>query len=192
MMPRPGGAGNGKTRRNPRRGSTVGRSGRRCHSCRWTLEGCRMSRWTCCLLLGAVGLLTGAGSDWAQDGPSFERTRDVIYGRKSGMALTMDVFTPKQANGGAVIFVVSGGWFSNPEAINPVIPAEFLRRGYTVFCVCHGSQPKFTIPEIIDDLHRAVRFIRFNAKQFHIDPERIGVTGVSAGGHLSLVLGTSG
>ena len=44
----------------------------------------------------------------------------MIYGRKFGVALTMDVFTPKKdANGAAVIFVVSGGWFSRTSPIKP-------------------------------------------------------------------------
>ena len=46
---------------------------------------------------------------------------------------------------------------------------RFLERGYTVFAVVHGSQPKFTIPEIQQDLHRSVRFIRHNAGKFGID-----------------------
>ena len=41
--------------------------------------------------------------------------------------------------------------------------AVLLQRGYTVFAVVHGSQPKFTIPEILGDMHRAVRFIRSHA-----------------------------
>jgi acetyl esterase/lipase len=122
----------------------------------------------------------------------FERTRDVIYGRKFGLAMTMDVFTPKKPNGKALIFVVSGGWFSRPEAIQPVFAYTFLTRGYTVFAVVHGSQPKFTLTEIVDDMHRAVRFIRHNAKKYRIDPDKIGIYGASAGGHLSLMMGTSG
>jgi acetyl esterase/lipase len=130
---------------------------------------------------------------FAQDAPAFDRKRDVIYGRKFGTALTMDVFTPKEKpNGAAVIVVVSGGWFSNPDNINPNYCAPFLKRGYTVFAVVHGSQPKYTVPEIIEDMHRAVRFIRHNAKDFKIDPDRIGITGGSAGGHLSLMIGTTG
>ncbi len=125
------------------------------------------------------------------------RTEDVIYGRKFGTALTLDVFSPKQAegkpgNGAAVIFVVSGGWFSSHEAINQGFVNEFLNRGYTVFAVVHGSQPKFTILEIVDDMHRAVRFIRSRASHYQIDPDRIGISGASAGGHLSLMQGTAG
>ena len=88
--------------------------------------------------------------------------------------------------------MVSGGWFSAHEAINPAFIRELLNRGYTVFAVVHGSQPRYTIPEIVKDMNRAVRFIRYHAKDYHIDPNRIGVTGASAGGHLSLMLGTAG
>jgi acetyl esterase/lipase len=129
----------------------------------------------------------------ADDPAAYDRKEDVIYGRKYGSALTMDVFTPKaNANGAAVIWVVSGGWFSDHAVINTGFVDELLRRGYTVFAVVHGSQPKYTIPEILQDMHRAVRFIRHHAKDYHIDPDRIGITGGSAGGHLSLMQGTAG
>src|SRR5947209_265716 len=86
----------------------------------------------------------------------FTRKEDVVYGRKFGTALTMDVFTPKaNANGAAIVWVVSGGWFSAHEAINPAAIDELLKRGYTVFAVVHGSQPRFTIPEIVSDMNRA-------------------------------------
>jgi acetyl esterase/lipase len=125
--------------------------------------------------------------------PSFTRTKDVVYGRKYGTALTMDVFAPKKdGNGAGLIWVVSGGWFSAHEAINPLFVEEFIKRGYVVFAVVHGSQPRFTIPEILQDLHRAVRFIRLHARDYKVDPERIGIYGASAGGHLSLMQGTAG
>jgi acetyl esterase/lipase len=129
----------------------------------------------------------------AQDAPTFTRTSDMIYGRKAGLALTMDVFTPKvKANGLGIIVAISGGWRSHPAAIRPEMYGAFLERGYTVFAVIHGTQPKFTIPEILDDMHRAVRFVRYHAKDYRIDPDRLGITGSSAGGHLSLMLGTDG
>ena len=143
--------------------------------------------------LAALALLIIlASSSAAQDRPKYERTRDVIYGRKSGLALTMDVFTPRKPNGFGVISVVSGGWFSNPKSINVAFYQPLLDRGYTVFAVVHGSQPKFTLPEIVEDMHRAVRFIRHDAKKYAIEPDRIGIMGASAGGHLSLMMGTAG
>ncbi len=69
---------------------------------------------------------------------------------------------------------------------------EMLRRGYTVFAVVHGSQPKYNITEAIDDLQQAIRFIRINAKKYQIDPDRIAITGGSAGCHLSLMMGVRG
>jgi acetyl esterase/lipase len=153
----------------------------------------------CCLALLPLAAARGdaasrgsAAAAW-QDGPNYTRTKDVIYGRKWGTALTMDVFAPKKgANGLGVIWVVSGGWFSDARNINPVAADEFLRRGYTVFQVVHGSQPKYTIPEILEDLHRAVRYIRHHARDYKIDPERLGISGASAGGHLSLMQGMAG
>lgn len=139
----------------------------------------------------AVLMLPGVGA--ADDGPSYTRREDVVYGRKHGMALTLDVFAPKaKPNGVGLVFVISGGWFSNHDAIPLPLIEPFTRRGYTVFAVCHGSQPRFTVPEMIDDLNRAVRFVRHKAKDFAIDPERIGIFGASAGGHLSLVQATCG
>src|SRR6266849_5073418 len=140
-----------------------------------------------------AALLAGVGAARAADDIGYTRKEDVIYGRKFGTALTLDVFTPKKnANGAAVIWVVSGGWFSDHGAINPKFFDELLKRGYTVFAVVHGSQPRFTIPEAVADMNRAVRFIRYHAKDYKIDPDRIGITGGSAGGHLSLMQGMAG
>ena len=127
------------------------------------------------------------------DAELFTRKGDIVYGRKYGTALTMDVFQPKKnGNEAALIFTVSGGWFSSHRGINPGFVREILKRGYTVFAVVHGSQPKFDITEILKDMHRSVRYIRFHAKDYNIDPDRIGIYGASAGGHLSLMQGTAG
>lgn len=123
---------------------------------------------------------------------SFTRTEDIIYGRKYGVALTMDVFTPEQPNKAAVLFMISGGFFSSKEAINAAFFKPFLNRGYTVFAIVHGSQPKFVIPEITEDIHRAVRFVRANAEKYGVDPMKFGIAGASAGGHLSLTMATQG
>ena len=130
----------------------------------------------------------------AQESPALARTEDVIYGRKFGTALTLDVFRPAKPNGCGVVYLVSGGWFSSHASVSDrnAFVKNFAARGYTVFAVVHGSQPKFTIPEILEDVHRAVRFVRSNAPQYGVNPERLGVTGASAGGHLSLLIGTLG
>jgi acetyl esterase/lipase len=148
------------------------------------------------LLLLALLALVAAPSLRAADEAPYTRKEDVIYARKYGTALTMDVFTPKKnANGAGVILAVSGGWYSDHAMIAGAVPLfvrPMLDRGYTVFAVVHGSNPRFTLPEILEDMHRAVRFIRHNAKDYGIDPGRLGITGGSAGGHLSLMQGLAG
>lgn len=131
----------------------------------------------------------------AQSRAEVNITPDVVYGHKFGLANTFDVFTPSEnANGAAVLFMVSGGWFSAwapPQQLLPML-APLTDAGYTVFAVRHGSSPRFSIPEAVEDVRRSVRFIRMESAKFGIDPDRLGVFGMSAGGHLSLMLGTTG
>lgn len=155
------------------------------------MGSCSISRFVWVAALGAWALGWGAGS-WSargQEGAIYDR-EEVIYGRKHGVALTMDVFTPKgERNGLGIAMVVSGGWFSDHAFVNDGLIMPYLKRGYTVFCVVHGSQPKYSIPEIVGDMRRSIRFIRHESARFGVDPDRLGVTGASAGGHLSLMLG---
>lgn len=121
---------------------------------------------------------------------------DVVYGHKDGMALTMDVLKPKSgANGAAVIFIVSGGYVSDytppQELAGRSLFKDLLGKGFTVIALRHGGSPKYLIPEIVADVRRGVRFIRFSARQWGVDPNRLGVFGGSAGGHLSLMIGTA-
>jgi len=129
--------------------------------------------------------------------PGTECTRkaDVIYARKHGTALTMDVIVPPKPNSAAVIWVVSSGFNSHHAWVEgPQFAAKMsvlLNRGYTVFAVVHGSVPKFTVPEYYADIRRAIRFIRHHAKSYNVDPNRIGISGASAGGVISLMMGAA-
>ncbi len=120
---------------------------------------------------------------------------DIVYGHKHGLAMTLDHYQPSaDTNGAAIVFMVSGGWFSRwspPEQALPLF-APYLSEGYHVFAVRHGSSPRYTIPEAVADVRRAIRFIHSQADRFKIDASRLGVLGMSAGGHLSLMLGTTG
>ncbi|MFO0842454.1 MAG: alpha/beta hydrolase [Gemmataceae bacterium] len=119
---------------------------------------------------------------------------DLIYGRKDGMALTLDVIRPDKPNGAGILWMQSGGWYSiwaEPKALQGA-SKPFLDKGFTMFIVRHGSAPKYAVPDAVADVRRAVRFVRLKAKDHGVDPERLGVMGGSAGGHLSLMLGTTG
>lgn len=119
---------------------------------------------------------------------------ELVYGRKDGMGLLMTQLKPKvRSNGKAIISVMAGSWFSNFTMVERSVyyKRQYLDKGYNVFMVVLGSQPRYAIPDEIDDLKRAVRYIRYNAKQLGMDPNYIGIEGASAGGHLSLAIATA-
>jgi acetyl esterase/lipase len=139
-----------------------------------------------------LALLLPTFRAFAADATNVRRTEDVIYGRKFGMALTLDVFQPAHPNRCGLLFLVNGGWLSSKATplmvtIRPGDYQPFLDRGYTVFAVVTSSQPRFTIPEIAADVRRAVRFVRANATRFGVRGDRLGILGSSSGGHLTLL-----
>ena len=151
----------------------------------------RNTLWTIAAVVLLVALVVG--SAWWYFHPTVQRTNAIAYGKRGGETLALDVLRPAKPNGVGVLLLVSGGWKSGePGSFGEWMAAPLIRRGYTVFPIYHVSQPKVTIMEITDDMHRAVRFVRHHAKDYGIDPQRIGVTGGSAGGHLSLMLATRG
>ncbi|HEX4685046.1 MAG TPA: alpha/beta hydrolase [Gemmatimonadaceae bacterium] len=122
------------------------------------------------------------------------KTRDVIYMKSGGAAFTMDVLRPARPNRAAVVFVVSGGWISDHAMINnfePDLEQVFVGGGFTVFEVVHGAQPRFKVAEIVDQVRTAVRFVRAHAADYGIDTNRVGVSGISTGGHLALMIAAS-
>jgi acetyl esterase/lipase len=141
------------------------------------------------LLIVSLASLTAAAADSLQ----FSKT-EIIYGRKDGMALTMTMLKPaKNTNGKAIISVLSGNWVSSERMREGFAEKAdmYVEAGYTVFGVMVGCQPRYTIPDEVQDLQRAVRFIRYHASEYGIDPGHIGITGSSSGGHLSLMIATS-
>ena len=115
-------------------------------------------------------------------------------GTRDGLALTLDVHRPARPNGAGVIAIVSGGWQSSVELAQVFAQASppLNEKGFTVFVVRHGSRPRYPMSSIVADMRRSVRFIRQHAKEYGVDPNRIGVFGNSSGGQLALLLGTTG
>lgn len=149
------------------------------------------------LLTLAMVLSLLSGPVDAADEPAYTRTQDVVYGRKHGTALTMDIFEPgSESNGATVLWLVSGGWYSSHDSISvdsPHSPVKaLLKRGYRVCAVVHGSNPLFTIEDAISDVQRAVRFVQHKAVEEKKTTVPLGIIGGSAGGHLSLMAATAG
>jgi acetyl esterase/lipase len=122
------------------------------------------------------------------------RIKDVIYMKSGGAAFTMDVLKPVKPNKAAVVFMVSGGWVSDHSMFTsfmPDIEKTFADAGFTVFEVVHGAQPRFKVPEIVEQVRTAVRFVHAHSADYGIDTNRVGVSGISSGEHLSLMIAGS-
>lgn len=144
-------------------------------------------RFALIVVLMFAGVAAGSADDVTIDS-------DVVYGHKDGLALTFDVLQPSEPNGAAIVWIQSGGWYSGwqpPEAFRTA-GNMYLERGYTLIVLRHGSAPKYAVPDAVADVRRAIRVIRSRADELGIDADRIGATGGSAGGHLTLMLATTG
>jgi acetyl esterase/lipase len=116
----------------------------------------------------------------------------IVYGTADRQPLTMDYYAPK---GGGIhpiaIIIHGGGYFSgDSKSDSEAYVADFLApAGYAVFSVNYRLAPKYPYPYMVFDVQRAVRYIRFNAKKWNADPDKIALVGGSAGGFLSNMVG---
>jgi acetyl esterase/lipase len=124
---------------------------------------------------------------------------DVVIGMVSGLALVMDVHTPQRSNGFGIVAIPGSGWqrpmaydaaplSKSPRTVG-LLAGPLVEAGYTVFLLNHRASPRFQFPAPLEDVQRAVRFIRYHAGDYGIDPTRIGAWGSSSGGHLAQMLG---
>ncbi|MFL5732078.1 MAG: alpha/beta hydrolase fold domain-containing protein [Chloroflexia bacterium] len=121
---------------------------------------------------------------------------DVTYCTADGVALKMDIYSPPvlgQAPSPAALFVHGGAWSGGDKADGEGTPetVELVGRGYVVASVNYRLAPRYVFPAQIEDVKCAVRYLRANASALHIDPNRIGAWGASAGGQLVSLLGTA-
>ena len=118
--------------------------------------------------------------------------RNVVYGMYSGAALLLDAYRPVRPNGLGIVFIAGSGFQAAPEyGARPIKETQIdlwgpplLAAGYTVFSVNHRGAPRFHFPAAIEDVQRAIRFVRAHAKNYGIDAARLGGLGGSSGGNL--------
>jgi len=120
-------------------------------------------------------------------------TATVTYCSPGGTPLAMDLWIPGDARAApAVMFVHGGGWFAGDRVHGRVLSGllpSLLGRGMVVASIDYRLLPKTLIPDQVTDVACAVRYLRANAGQLHIDPQRIGLVGESAGAHLISLVG---
>jgi acetyl esterase/lipase len=120
----------------------------------------------------------------------YEQSKNVVYAETDGVGLVMDIFQPTGTpNGLAIVDVVSGAWYSDRSKIEQHRMAKmydiFCGKGYTVFAVRPGSKSKFSLAEMADHVKQGITWVREHADQYKIDPNKLGLAGASAGGHLA-------
>jgi acetyl esterase/lipase len=124
--------------------------------------------------------------------PGYKAELNIIYCKVDGKELKLNSFLPGDAtNPAPAIVEIHGGWWYGLD-MSPRIEAVgghqmFIRHRLAVFSIQYRLGQEGGFPQNIRDCRNAIRFIRLNAKRFNIDPQRIDVTGGSAGGHLSLM-----
>lgn len=120
----------------------------------------------------------------------YKQQQDVVFAQIHGIAVTMDIFTPVgRSNGLGIVDVASGAWSSDRGKIRDHKLARMYDilcgRGYTVFAVRPGSLSRFSGRDMVDHIERSIIWIKQRSQEFDVDPNRLGLTGASAGGHLA-------
>jgi len=116
----------------------------------------------------------------------------LLYGTADGQPLTMDYYAPKGKGIHPIVIIIHGGGYhgGDSKSGSEAYVADFLApAGYAVFSVNYRLAPKYPYPYMVQDVQRAVRYIRHNAKKWDGDPNRIALVGGSAGGFLSNMVG---
>src|SRR2546421_8914005 len=118
---------------------------------------------------------------------------DVEYANPDGQHLQLDLARPKMGPGPfpAIICIHGGGFRAGTRQGYDSLCIKLAEQGYVAVTVSYRLAPKYPFPAAIHDVKAAVRWLRANAKKYAIDPDRIGVTGGSAGGHLAQFLGVT-
>ena len=147
----------------------------------------------------AAALLAAAPVLFAQQPPKvtvpegvvFER--NIEYANPDGQHLQLNLARPKEGTGPfpAVVCIHGGGFRAGSrEGYNGTV-LKLAQNGYVAVTISYRLAPKYQFPAAVHDTKAAVRWVRANARKYHIDPDRIGVTGGSAGGHLVAFLGVT-
>jgi len=115
-----------------------------------------------------------------------EILKDIEYGRAGEASLKLDVFVPDGPGPfPTAVLVHGGGWEGGDKQTYITYIFEPLSQaGFTWFSIDYRLAPAHPFPAAVDDVRRAIRFVKENAARYKVDPHRLALIGESAGGHL--------
>jgi acetyl esterase/lipase len=119
----------------------------------------------------------------------------IEYANPDNQHLQLNMARPKDDSGSphpAVLCIHGGGFRAGERGRWNDMCKTLAERGYVAATVTYRLTPKYQFPAAVQDVKTAVRWLRANAGKYHIDPDRIGSLGDSAGGHLAQFLGVTG
>jgi acetyl esterase/lipase len=146
------------------------------------------------ILLGLCLWVISSLRAWALAPPGVTTSYDVVYRRVDGNDLKLDLARPVRGDGPFPILILlhGGGWRAGSKDSLRFPLAAYALRGYVAVAPQYRFWPEATFPAQVHDVKAAVRWIKAHAREYGGDPGRVGVAGVSAGGHLAMLLGTTG
>ncbi len=145
----------------------------------------------CFLLASTTVTFIGNKGQPVELNPDVAITRDVEYVPGGGSAQSLDLYVPKRDRPVPVIaYIHGGGWESGAK--DGCWSLAEANRGYAAVSISYRWSSQARFPAQIQDCQAAIRFLRANSAKYNLDPDRIGVWGDSAGGHLCALLGTAG
>ncbi len=120
--------------------------------------------------------------------------RDLAYVANGHSRQKLDLYVPEKAAEllPVIIWVHGGGWQAGSKDQCPPLRGGFIERGYAIASIGYRLSDDAIFPAQIEDCKAALRWLRAHAQEYHLDVNRFGVWGSSAGGHLVALLGTSG
>lgn len=118
----------------------------------------------------------------------------MVYATYGDRDLQLDLYRPKSMEGElpAIVCIHGGGWWRGTRKNHGNVAKALASKGYVAATISYRLSGEAPFPAQIQDCKAAVRFLRANAEKYGIDTEKIGAIGLSAGGHLTALLGTSG
>ena len=116
--------------------------------------------------------------------------RNVLFASPQGHDLHMDLYVPQTVKPAPVVIWIFGGSWKFGSKSYHVIVRDLTRSGIAVAAIKYRMSGTAVYPAQLDDCRAAVQWLRKNGGHFGIDPQRIGASGESAGGHLAALLGT--